>query len=102
MSYVDQMDGGTDVITSENLKFELSGRLRKLDNDLGKTHLSVRWEPGPKIARMGVCVETYNWDTRMAVIQVLLDFERDHADELAVEFDVIPLESVNDEQFAEA
>lgn len=38
----------------------------------------------------------------MSVLKALLDFERDHADELAIEFDIIPLESVRDEEFAEA
>jgi len=30
------------------------------------------------------------------------DLPRDHADELAIEFDIIPLDSVRDEEFAEA
>jgi hypothetical protein len=38
----------------------------------------------------------------MATIGRLLAFEADHADEFAVEFDVVPLAAVNDESFAEA
>jgi hypothetical protein len=90
------------MISSETLRYELSGRLRELDADLGKTYLSVRWEPDPRIVRVGACIQSYTWDNRMAVIGKLLDFEQAHADELALEFDVIPLDAVNDEQFAEA
>lgn len=96
------MGGGQEMISSDTLKYEIAGRLRELDSDLGKLHLSVRWEAGPQIARVGACIERYDWDNRMAVIAKLLEFEQAHADELAVEFDVIPLEAVNDEKFAEA
>lgn len=90
------------MISSETLRYELAGRLEELDVELGKTHLSVRWESAPRIARVGACIEAFNWENRMAVISTLLDFEQAHADELALEFDVIPLESVNDERFVEA
>lgn len=88
------------MITADSLKYELVGRFADLS--VGKTHLSVRYEPGPRIVRVGACIERYDWDNRMATIQSLLDFERDHRDEFALEFDVIPLESVQDDEFAEA
>lgn len=83
------------MITSESIRFELSGRFNELP--VGKTHLSVRYEPGPRIARIGACLDRYDWETRQAAIEALLDFERAHADEYAIEFDVIPLDAVTDE-----
>jgi hypothetical protein len=70
----------------------------------GKTHLSlsVRWEPGARIVRAGVCVDRYSWETRMAVLEALLKFEEARSDEWALEFDIFPLEAVQDEDFAEA
>lgn len=88
------------MITRETIRYELEGRFADLP--LGKTHLSVRYEPGPRIVRVGVCLDRYDWETRMEAIKGLVAFERDHADEFAVEFDVIPLEAVNDEAFADA
>lgn len=93
-------EGGSPMITAESVRYELVGRFEELD--LGKTHLSVRYEPGPRIVRVGACLERYDWDNRMAAIEALATFERDHADEFALEFDVIPLEAVRDEDFAEA
>ena len=90
------------MISNETLRYEIAGRLDELDADLGKLHLSVRWESSPRIARVGACIEAFTWENRMAVIGALLEFERAHADELALEFDVIPLEAVNDERFIEA
>lgn len=94
------MSDGGDVITRETIRYELEGRLAGLS--VGKTHLSVRYEPAPRIARVGACLHEYNWDNRMAVLESLLSFEQDHADEFAVEFDIVPLEAVADEAFAEA
>lgn len=85
--------------TRENLLYELTARFADV---AGKTHLSLRWEPGPRIVRVGACLDAYTWDTRQAAIETLLKFETDHADEFALEFDVVPLDAVNDEQFAEA
>ena len=67
----------------------------------GKVHLSVRWEPGPQIVRVGACIDNYTWETRMQVLERLLAFERDHADEFALEFDIVPLEPVQSDDFAE-
>lgn len=90
------------MITVNSLKFELEERLQSVAEQTGKTHISVRWEPQARIVRVGACIDRYNWDSRMSVLKTLLDFERDHADELAIEFDIIPLDSVRDEEFAEA
>lgn len=90
------------MISNETLRYEIAGRLDELEAELGKVHLSVRWEPGPRIARVGACIEAFDWENRMAVIATLLEFEQAHADELALEFDVIPLDAVNDERFVEA
>ena len=92
---------GPEMINRDSLHYELTGRFAGLLDDLGKTHLSVRWEPGPKIVRVGACIETYTWDNRMQVIETLLRFERDHADEFAVEFDVVPLAPVQDDDCVE-
>ena len=89
------------MISTDTLQYELSGRV----NDLGlesKHHISVRWEPGPAIVRVGLMINDYDWDTRMQVLEMLLAFERDHADEFAVEFDIVPLAPVQDDEFAEA
>lgn len=87
------------MATVDALKYELEGRLA----DLGtKKHLSVRYEPGPRIARVGVAIAEYSWAMRDRVIDVMLAFEDEHRDELAVEFDVIPLEAMNDVSFAQA
>lgn len=88
------------MITRETILAELDDRFAVLA--VGKTHLSVRYESGPRIARVGACLARYEWDTRMEAIETLLDFERDHTDEFAVEFDVVPLDAVVDENFAEA
>jgi hypothetical protein len=67
----------------------------------GKRHVSLRWEPGLGVALVVVMVAGYTWDTRMNVLRLLLDFERAHADELSVDFDILPLEAVNDAADAE-
>lgn len=85
--------------TRENLLYELTARFAGVT---GKTHLSLRWEPGPRIVRVGACLDDYTWEKRQLAIQTLLQFESDHADEFALEFDVVPLDAVNDEAFAEA
>lgn len=90
------------MITADTLKFELDGRLQPLIEETGKTHLSVRWEPGARIVRVGACIDRYTWEARMSVIDALLKFEADHADEWALEFDVVPLEPVQNAEFAEA
>lgn len=86
-------------MTVESVKFELEGRLNDLPT--GKKHLSVRWEQGPRIVRVGACITNYDWDTRAAVVEALLEYEDAHRNEFAVEFDVIPFEVVNDSNYAE-
>ena len=86
----------------ESLRYELDGRFRDVESEIGKYHLSVRWESMSKIARVGVCIENFTWDTRMLLVERLVRFQQDHIADFALEFDVIPLESVRDEEFAEA
>lgn len=86
----------------DTLKFELHGRLDELLPVVGKTHISVRVEPEARIVRAGVMIDAYNWENRMVVLQRLLDFEADHADEFALEFDIVPLEPVEDAAFVSA
>ena len=85
---------------AENARYELDGRFREAD--LGKTHISVRFEPDARILRVGAMLDEYTWDNRMATIRALLAFERDHADDFAVGFDIVPLDAVVDETFASA
>lgn len=88
------------MISKETIRYELEGRFADLG--VGKTHMSVRYEPAPRIARVGACLANFTWENRMAALEALLQFESDHADEFAVEFDIVPLEAVVDEAFAEA
>lgn len=94
------LDGGRrrQVLTLEQLRGEIEDRLQDVDT---KKHVSVRWEPAPGICRVGVCVHDYTWAVRDQVIDRLLAFEDAHVGEVAVEFDVIPLEAVNTAGFAE-
>jgi hypothetical protein len=89
------------MISVETLKFELHGRLDDLLPTVGKTHVSVRWEPLARIVRVGVSIDDYDWDHRMAVLERLLAFEDAHRDEFALEFDIIPLMAIEDDSFAE-
>ncbi|MDR6861993.1 hypothetical protein [Phycicoccus sp. 3266] len=84
------------------MKFELHGRLDDLLPQVGKTHISVRWEPNSRILRVGVCIDNYDWDNRMVVLERLLQFEGDHRDDFALEFDIVPLIAVEDPSFATA
>ncbi len=93
--------GGDDMTAVQSLQFELRGRFDAI-SDVSKSHLSVRWESAARIVRVGACIFPYSWATRLVALESLLVFERDHADEFAVEFDIIPLASVNDPEFAEA
>ena len=86
------------MLTLEDLRAELENRLTEVPT---KKHISVRWEPAPGICRVGVCIKDYDWDTRDRVIDHLLAFEDAHAGEVAVEFDVIPLDAVSTVGFAE-
>jgi hypothetical protein len=88
------------MVSAATLQYELAGRFDELE--VGKTHLSVRWEPAPGIARVGAMIERYDWDNRMSAIRALLAFQSQHADEFAVEFDVLPLDAVQSDDFAEA
>jgi hypothetical protein len=100
--YVRHMEQGVPpMISVQTLRFELAGRVADLW--LGtKNHISVRWEPAPAIVRVGLMIDDYTWDNRMRVLQMLLAFERDHADEFALEFDIVPLAPVQSDDFAEA
>jgi hypothetical protein len=89
-------------ISTETLQFELHGRLDDLLPTVGKNHISVRWEPQARIARLGIMIDEYTWDNRMLVLERLLDFETSHKDDFAIEFDIVPLQAVQDEAFADA
>jgi hypothetical protein len=89
------------VPSQETLKYEVAGRIRDIEPQLGKTHLSTRWEPMTRIARVGVCIENYTWDVRNLIIERLVQFQFAHKDEFALEFDVIPVEGVRDDEYAE-
>lgn len=89
------------MTSRSSLQYELEGRFNGLPAEVGKHHLSVRWEAAPQVVRVGAMIENYDWETRMAVLRILRAFERDHADEFAVEYDIVPLEAVTD-AFAEA
>lgn len=89
------------MISPSTLQFELAGRVAELGLDT-KNHISVRWEPGPAIVRVGLMIDDYTWDNRMRAIEMLLAFERDHADEFAIEFDILPLAPAQSDEFAEA
>lgn len=83
-----------------NIKYELEGRFA--ESGIGKSHLSVRYESGARVARVGACLDDYTWESRKSAIAIMTQFERDHATEFAVEFDIVPLGAVNDEAFADA
>lgn len=87
------------TLTLEALKGDVERRLAQAVPT--KQHISVRWEPGPGIVRVGVCLHEYTWTNREAAIATLLDFEDAYDGDIAVDFDVIPLESVNTAGFAE-
>lgn len=89
------------MISTQTLQFELAGRVADLGLE-GKHHISVRWEPSPAIVRVGLMIDDYTWETRMRALEMLLGFERDHADEFALEFDIVPLAPVQSDDFAEA
>lgn len=91
---------GDAMSVAENVRYELDGRLTEAG--LGKRHVSVRFEPGPRIIRAGVALANYSWETRMVAIEALVALEDGHEDEFAVEFDVIPLEALNDADHAVA
>lgn len=96
------MEGeGTFVPSVESLKYEVMGRLRDLEPALGKTHLSARWEPTTRIARLGVCIENYTWELREDIVSRLVALQMDHQSDFALEFDVIPVEGVRDDEYAE-
>ncbi|WP_143696135.1 hypothetical protein [Williamsia sp. 1138] len=86
----------------ETIRFELEGRLRDVEESIGKTHLSIRWEPMSKVARVGACITNYTWEPRMQVLERLVQFQQAHADDFALDFDIVPLNAVQDEEFAEA
>ena len=86
------------MLTVESMKSEIDECLRDVST---KHHLSVRWEPAPGICRVGVCVHEYTWDIRDQVIDRLLAVEDAHEGDVAIEFDIFPLESVNTVGFAE-
>lgn len=67
----------------------------------GKKHVSVRWEPGPGVCRVGVCIDEFTWANREAAIDALLSLENAYGGGVAIDFDVLPLQSVNTIGFAE-
>ena len=87
------------MITLESLRADIESRLN--DALSTKQHISIRWEPAHGVCRVGVCLHEYTWDNREAAIDVLLGFEDAYDGAIAVDFDVIPLESVNTSGFAE-
>lgn len=95
-------EGQVDVISTETLRYELEGRFHTAEAELGKYHLSVRWEPTPRVARVGAMLDGYDWDRRLSALRILRAFEREHADDFALEYDILPLEAVTSEEFAEA
>lgn len=92
---------GEAVTSRQTLEFELAGRFEQLGMET-KNHISVRWEKAPAVVRVGFMISDYTWENRLRVLRMLTEFERDHADEFAVEYDICPLEPVKDESFAEA
>lgn len=86
----------------DSIRYELEGRMANISEEVGKFDLSVRWEPMARIVRVGFLVQNYEWAARMRVIEIATAFQNDHLDDFAVDFDVIPYESVVDSQFAEA
>jgi hypothetical protein len=84
---------------SDLYRFEIEDRLL----DVGvKKHVSVRWEPGSGICRVGVMLHDYTWETRDAVLEHVLAFEEAHADDVAVEVDIFPLEAATSAEYAHA
>jgi hypothetical protein len=65
--------GGFPMLTLDTIRTDLEERLHDVPT---KHHLSVRWEPAPGIARVGVMIHEYTWDMRDLVIDRLLAFER--------------------------
>lgn len=96
------MEIGDGVMNMDSLRFELDGRFQAVAREIGKVHISVRFEPLPAVARVGAMLENYDWDNRMRTLRVLREFERVHVDEFALEYDIVPLEAVTDATFAEA
>ena len=84
---------------AELYRFEIEDRL--LDMSV-KKHVSVRWEPGSGICRVGVMLHEYTWETRDEVLRRLLAFEEAHGEELAVEVDIFPLEAATSAEYAHA
>lgn len=84
---------------SDLYRFEIEDRL--LDIDM-KKHVSVRWEPGSGICRVGVMLHEYSWETRDEVLRRVLEFEDAHGDDLAVEVDIFPLEAATSAEYAHA
>lgn len=96
------IERGPFVPNEESIRYEVMGRFRDIEDQVGKVHLSVRWESMARIARVGACIEHYAWDSRMAVVDRLSEFQLAHLDDFALEFDVVPLHAVQDEEFAQA
>ena len=93
---------GEEMSFIDTIRYELDGRMSEIVSEVGKYDLSLRWESAARIARVGFLVQHYEWAARMKVIEVASAFQRDHLDDFAVDFDVIPYDSVNDADFAEA
>lgn len=87
------------MAVAQDLRYELERQVRAVD--IGKTYISVRFEPNAKIARVGACIANYDWETRDKVLDALLDFEDGHSDDFTLEFDILPLDAVTDSTYAE-
>lgn len=94
------MDRESVMATISALQNELKGRFS--DVPLNKSHISIRFEPGPGIVRLGACIDPYDWQTRRSILDRIIEFEDDHTDDFAVEFDIVPLAPVVDREYAEA
>ncbi len=90
---------GDDMDQSDLYRFEIEDRL--LDVPV-KKHVSVRWEPGSGICRVGVMLHEYTWERRDEVLARVLAFESAHADDVAVEVDIFPLEAATSVDYAHA
>lgn len=97
------MQGENSPMTSiESVRYELEARMREISQEVGKFDLSLRWEPMSQIVRVGFLIQNYEWASRMRVIELATAFQQAHLDDFAVDFDVIPFDSVIDTEFAEA
>lgn len=99
---ISHMQGDGSSVNIDSVRYELEGRMQEISREVGKFDLSLRWEPMGRIVRVGFLIQNYQWATRLRVIELVTAFQQDHLDDFAVDFDVIPFDSVLDTEFAEA